>query len=192
MVWAKDDKDMDAVAVALPCNEIEEAILVSEAKVEAMPVADVCVAEEDQSDAVKVSLDEMEIRADPDAVRLRALSLRDAIVTNRPLDLRSDATSGLLEDAGAVGQRDSDRGCTVLHHAAMCGRVTHLGDLLRFADVNLPGGSRRLCDARDDLGNRPIDLAVQAGHADCVDLLERYYDADDVKRTDDADHPQGK
>lgn len=163
--------DEDDVAYAQPILIAEEfdgeAV---EAVAEPLPHAD-------DADAIKVSLEELEIRADPDGVKRRVLALKDAISMGWPLRLRSDP-AGRMEDVEALQLKDAES-CTVLHHAATFGRVKAVREILAYPYV--PGGPRAYCDLRNDAGNRPLDIAVRARHDACIDLLCSYDADDDVK-----------
>lgn len=192
-----EDSDEEKSEFATPWAGAEEAIPVSDVKAEGLPVAEVfpnydfpeardAYKNDTLLDAVEVSLHELQVRADPEAVRMRALALRDAVVTNCSMYLRNDVSSGLMEDIDAIRLRDVEKGWTILHHASSIGRVEHVRELLRYADANLPSeqcaldGVGAYCAIVDNEGYRPIDIAFIAQNRDCVDLL-RPYCSDDVK-----------
>lgn len=179
-------------------SRAEEAIPVSDIKAEGLPVAEVCpeydfpeardaYKNDALLNAVEVSLNELQVRADPEGVRRRALALRDAVITNRQMYLRNDLSSGLMEDIDAIRHRDVERGWTILHHASSIGRVEHVRELLLYAEANLPNeqydldGVGAYCAMVDNQGYQPIDLAFIAQNRGCVDLL-RPYSRDNVKR----------
>ena len=80
---------------------------------------------------------QLSVRADPSAVRLRALELRDCLARDAPLPLRSDIT-----DVHACALPDNDRGRTLLHHAAALGRTEHVVVLLEYWERCGEGGAR--------------------------------------------------
>lgn len=171
-----DDDDVAYAQPVLIAEEFDgEAI---EAVAEPLPHAD-------DADAIKVSLEELEVRADPEGVKRRVLALKDAISMGWPLRLRNDP-AGRMEDVEALQLRDAES-ATVLHHAASFGRVKAVREILAYPYV--PGGPRAYCEMRNDAGDRPVDIAVRARHEACIDLLCSYDADDDVKdvKSDDLD-----
>ena len=68
----------------------------------------------------------------------------------------------------------------VLHHAAYHGRARAISDVLSFVNSyivgpdNVLGGDaavRAYCDMRDDTRRTALELALDSGHDDCVQLL---------------------
>jgi len=121
---------------------------------------------------VKVSMEELCVRACPDGARRRALLLRDELFCGRPLSLNRG-----LEDVEALLVRDADRGMTLLHWAAFHGRARALKDLVAFSQESL------FLDRCHDYGALTDDRGLRAiDHAktdDCRRLLLRLSDDDD-------------
>ena len=186
----KDDDDdvpfAEAVLSSSPIVETTDAPLIAEAAEAKVPLAEGVFLEDDE--AVKVSVEELDIRADPEGARRRGLCLRDALCTGAPLRLRPQA----LEDVEALLLRDSERSMTLLHWAARYGRAEALRELLNFIFENEKSFMQRLGDApaktycmlRDEDGRRAIDHARMARHKHCVDFLMPF---EDFKRESDDD-----
>lgn len=156
------DETKDAKLVtAVACDGVQEAVL-DEAD------AKVVMAElVEESFDVKVALEDLEIRADPEGVKRRALLLRDDLLMGKKLVLRP-----VVEDMDAVALKDADRGMTLLHWAAFYGRADAVREILDFR--------RGLDSFLDDDGRTPLD---HASTPDCQAILRSL--RDDDSKTDD-------
>jgi len=178
MLQGNDSKDGIIMAHVLTEDNVAEAVIAEAIPMsEAKMIESFALAESVDENAVEFKLNELEI--DPDGVKRRTLALRDNLVTGNTLDLRHD-----LVDPVAIRFRDADHEWTLLHHAAFVGCVSAIDIILSF--FRQVHGQRDLWDyinETDDQGRTASDLALLAGHNDCISFLRHYFD--DVLNDDD-------
>ncbi|KAH8050464.1 calcineurin B subunit [Aureococcus anophagefferens] len=169
---------------------LAEAIPESEAKLcDAVPVAEIFGADafgdesDDDKGCVEVKLSELCARVDLDGVKRRALELRDCLFCDRAFRLRGDAAAGGLEDVEAVVLRDADLRRTLLHHAAELGARAGKESEIPNSKAPLSAAVRAYCDMRDDRRLNALEIALDARHDDCVQLLLPFTTDDGTKET---------